>query len=152
MEAILHDIGFVPVTLTVGAAYVGYFVASTMALVSMAVAPNEQWTVDFAAYTVFVTSDLHFILTATGYAFIKDYEHAPVDPVWLFLFADYIQAGALGATFGCYLLDNTNRTAPIVGNVVTMLTQLICFWKTYSLVTDVWTGRRDARTGEKLKL
>jgi len=138
---------FVPQALAVGAVYAAYFATSVAALVTLVTAPSAQWSVDFAAYTVFTTSGLHFLLTALGYLLTDGYEPHPVEPLWAFLFADYVQAGALGATLGCYTIEPSNRVAPVVGTVVTMSAQLLCFYKTYRLVTDVWSGRRDRYTG-----
>jgi hypothetical protein len=141
-------IPFVPTAITVGIAYGGYFAASLAAVICMAAVDGEQWPLDFAMYTIFITSGLHFGLTAAGYVIMKDYEHAPVDPVWAFLFADYFQAGALGASIASYAIEPSNRTAAYVGTAVTMAAQLLCFYRTYSLVMDVRTGQRDPYTGK----
>tara|TARA_B110000046_G_C13009346_1_gene405957 strand:- start:1071 stop:1541 length:471 start_codon:yes stop_codon:yes gene_type:complete len=144
---------FEPTAIAIGVTYGGYFVASLAALVCMAAVPvDEQWPLDFAMYTVFVTSGLHFVLTALGFAVMDGYEAHPVDPVWAFLFADYLQAGALGAAVASYALEPTERSAAYAATGVTMAAQLLCFYKTYSLVTDVRAGRRDRFTGRKNKL
>ena len=152
MPSFLDSIPFVPTALTIGVTYGGYFVASLASLIAMATTPNEQWPKDFAAITIFVTSGLHFGLTAFGFAAVPEYEAHTVWPEWAFLFADYFQAGALGAMITSYSLARDAASTPIVACVVTMLAQLLCFYKTYSLVTDVWAGRRDRMTGKRLSL
>ncbi len=146
----LNALPFAPTALTVGAAYFGYFAAAAASLVCLATAPDAQWPVDFAAITVFVTSGLHFGLTAFGFAVIPEYDAYPVGYTWAYLFSDLFQSGALGAAIATRALDPSHRPALVAACIVTMCAQILCFYKTYTLVTDVWAGRRDRITGKLL--
>lgn len=125
----------------VGVVYASYFFAALAGIVLMLSNETEQWVVDFSAWVIFVTSALHFGFTASGYLLYEDYEHAPVDPVWLFLFADYFQAGALGAAIASYAMDPSSRVALYVASAVTMTAQLACLYKTMSLLSNPAAAR-----------
>jgi hypothetical protein len=140
-------LSFETTALAVGALYAGYFVTSVAALSCLLAEDTARWPVDFAMVTLFVTSGLHFAFTAAGFAVVEDYDPDPVEPKWAFRFADYVQAGAVGAAIASYALDPTHRVAAYVGTSVTMATQLLCFYKTYALIDQARSGRRDRLTG-----
>ena len=146
----LNQLPFVPVAVGVGVLYGGYFLPSLAALICMGAFPNEQWAATFAAVTVFVTSGLHFGLTGLGYVAVPDYVVYPVAPEWAFLVADVVQAGALVATIASFAIDSSARGGLVAASIVTMCAQILCFYKTYVLVTDVQAGRRD-KTGRKME-
>lgn len=82
------------------------------------------------------------------------YEPYPVRPLWAFLFADYVTAAALGIAAVTLVFDSgtalpldTLRAVAFVTTLCVGVTQLLCLSKAYTLVDDVNTGRRDARTG-----
>lgn len=129
----------------VGLLYAGYFVAALVGIILMTANPNEQWPVDVSAYVVFVTSALHFGFTAMGYLLYESYEHAPVNPVWLFLFADYFQAGALGATIASHVLAPSSRPTIYTSASVTMVAQLACMYKTITLLSDPSSSRNASK-------
>ena len=145
----IDELPFVPQAIGIGITYGGYFATSLAALICMTAISDQQWPIDFAVYTIFVTSGLHFGLTASGFAFLEQYDHLPVQPTWAFLFADYLMAGALGAAISAYTIEPSNRVAAYVATSVTMATQMLCFYKTYSLVSYVKAGRRNALTGRR---
>lgn len=130
----------------VGAIYFGYFVAALVATVLLAAQPADDDVLEYAYWVVFVTSALHFGFMLLGFLH-EGYQAHPVPPEWAFLYADYVMAGALGATIAGYLLDHDNRTPPAIGNAVVMATQVFCALKTGVLLSDVWNGRRDPETG-----
>ena len=133
----------------VGAIYFGYFVAALVAAVLLAAHPADDGVLEYAYWVVFVTSALHFGFMLLG--LLQGYKAHPVPPKWAFLYADYVMAGALGATIAGYLLDHDNRTPPAIGNAVVMATQVFCARKTWVLLSDVWHERRDPETGALLE-
>lgn len=134
-----------PVTVSlVGVLYFGYFVFALVGIVLMASNEGEEWPVVFSANVVFVTSALHFGFTAVGYLLYEGYEHAQVDPVWLFLFADYFQAGALGAALASRNMDSSSRPAIYTAASVVMVSQIACLYKTTTLLTNPQAARSSA--------
>lgn len=131
-----------PVTvIVVGILYFGYFVFALVGIVMMATNEGEEWPVVFSSNVVFVTSALHFGFTAIGYLLYEGYEHAQVDPVWLFLFADYFQAGALGAALASRNMDASSRPAIYTSASVVMAAQLACLYKTATLLMNPKAAR-----------
>ena len=59
-------------------------------------------------------------------------------------------ATALGSTIAAYILDHDNLTPIVIGNATVASTQMMCAWKTFTLLTDVRAGRRDEETGALL--
>lgn len=127
--------------IVVGVLYFGYFVFALAGIVMMATNEGEEWPVVFSSNVVFVTSALHFGFTAIGYLLYEGYEHAQVDPVWLFLFADYFQAGALGAALASRNMDASSRPAIYTAAGVVMVAQLACLYKTTTLLTNPEAAR-----------
>lgn len=148
----LKNVPFTTQALAVGLVYFLYFATSLAALICLAIVWDRQWPVDFAVATIVATSSLHFLLFALGYLLAPGYQPYPVQPRWAFLLADGVQACALGVATGVYIADPYTRAAPMAATIVTMAAQLLCFYKTFTLVTDVRAGRRDDRTGEKLSM
>jgi len=131
-----------PVTVVVvGVLYFGYFVFALAGIVLMAANEEEEWPVVFSSNVVFVTSALHFGFTAVGYVLYEGYEHAQVDPVWLFLFADYFQAGALGAALASRNMDASSRPTVYASASVVMVAQLACLYKTTTLLYNPRAAR-----------
>lgn len=142
---------FETLALLIGALYAAYFAASIAATASLATASeDEAWPLDFGFYTVFTTIGLHFAFTAGGYALYTDYDHTPVQPKWAFLFADFFQAGALGAAIASFVHAPTDRTTLYAALSIVMASQLLCFHKTRTLVRDVRSGKRDPESGRLL--
>lgn len=127
---------------SVGVLYLGYFVFSLVGVVLMLLNEDQQWTVEFTNIVIYVSSGLHFGFTASSFVLIEDYDHAPVEPVAAFLFADYFQAGALGATITAHALSPSNRTAAYVAAIIAMLAQVLCMYKTLTIVSQTRSGER----------
>lgn len=129
----------------VGLVYFGYFVFAFVGIVLMISNDEEEWPVVFSSNVVFVTSALHFGFTTMGYVVYKEYEHAQVDPVWLFLFADYFQAAALGAAIASRIMDAASRPIVYASASIVMLAQLACFYKTVVLLSNPQAARSKRR-------
>lgn len=126
---------------SVGILYATYFVFALISVLLMVYNANEQWPVTFGACVVFVTSVLHFGFTAIGYLLYEGYEHAQVDPVWLFLFSDYFHAGALGSAIASFTMDASSRAAIYSALSVIMAAQLVCAYKTTTLLLNPESSR-----------
>lgn len=136
----------------VGVLYFGYFVFALAGIVLMATNVGEDWPVVFSSNVVFVSSALHFGFTAVGYVLYEGYEHAQVDPVWLFLFADYFQAGALGAALASRNMDASSRPTVYASASVVMVAQLACLYKTITLLCNPRAARSASASSRPSKL
>ena len=139
--------------LVTGVIYTAYALVAASAIISISAAPSARWPIDFALWTTISTTALHFFFILLGFTGGM-YEPYPVRPLWAFLFADYVTAAALGISAVTLVLDsgtalplNTLRGVAFVTTLSVGVTQLLCMSKAYTLVDDVYTGRRDARTG-----
>lgn len=133
----------------IAAAYFGYFVSAIVALVLLGMEDVTNGVIEFSHQVVFVTSALHFGFTLYGFT-RPGYELYPVGPKWLFLYGDLTMAAALGSTMTAYVLDYNNLTPIVIGNATVATTQMLCAWKSYNLIKDIYTKRRDPETGELL--
>ena len=139
--------------LAVGFVYTIYALVAASAVISLSVEPSARWPADLALVSTISTTALHFFFILLGFTGGM-YEPYPVRPLWAFLFADYVTAAALGISAVTLVLDsgtalplNTLRGVAFVTTLSVGVTQLLCMSKAYTLVDDVYTGRRDARTG-----
>ena len=133
----------------IAAAYFGYFVSAIVALVLLGMEEVSDGVIEYAQQVVFVTSGLHFGFTLYGFT-RSGYDPHPVGPKWLFLYGDLVMATALGSTITAYILDRNNLTPVVIGNATVATTQMLCAWKSYNLIKDVYTKRRDPETGALL--
>lgn len=132
----------VPIAWGVGALYFVYFALATAGLTLMLSADGTRWSLDFTRVVIYVSCGLHFGFIAVAYVLIEGYDHAPVEPVWAFLFADYMQAGTLGATITAHALGDASRDVVLAAATILMGAQVLCFFKTISIVRQVRAGHR----------
>ena len=139
--------------LAVGFVYTIYALVAASAVISLSAEPSARWPVDLALVSTISTTALHFFFILLGFTGGM-YEPYPVRPLWAFLFADYVTAAALGISAVTLVLDSgtalpldTLRAVAFTTTLATGVTQLLCLSKAYTLVDDVYTGRRDRDTG-----
>ena len=146
---------FSSLAVLVGLVYFSYFLVAISAIVSLSVETSLMWPVEFALWATVSTTSLHFFFQMVGF-FMTDYNPYPVNPQWIFVLADTIAAGALGAASVTILLDGSTGGLPLselrlISYVVTSAaatTQVVCFFKTMVLFFDVSGGRRDDEFGQ----
>ena len=139
--------------LATGVIYTAYALVAASAIISISAAPSARWPIDFALIVSITTTALHFFFILLGFTGGM-YEPYPVRPLWAFLFADYVTAAALGISAVTLVLDSgtalpldTLRAVAFTTTLCVGITQLLCLSKAYTLVDDVYTGRRDRLTG-----
>lgn len=140
--------------LLVSLLYVGYSVASIVALSIVAANPTSE-AISAAVIIAIVTSSLHIITSVFGTLTAAGRTAYQVEPFALVLLGDYAHAAALAAVVataatterngGGY--ENTPPSVCIAANAVVAAAQLSCFFKAAMLLD---AERYDQSTGDRV--
>lgn len=127
-------LGFTPrfIRLTIGFSYFIYFILSMTASV-LVITDDNMTNMLFAYYTIIGTVCLHVFFIGFGILFVSFYEPYPVKPKVAYMYSDYANCVALGLCIAT--IYNPKIEIALVGNAILMVAQLLCFRKTYYLIS-----------------
>lgn len=93
---------------------------------------------------------VHGLFSVAIKAAVKNYVHLSVEPGWIFMLADLVQGGVLGASVVGYFCNSKHLVVPMVANGLLVLCSGAMVYKSVVLTWDTYHRRRNSLTGAPL--
>lgn len=110
----------------IGVSYGVYLILNSVALVLLIF--NESY-LSFAYFTALSIACLHFFFLLFGEMFVSFYVAYPIQPMILYLTSDFVLATSAGTLIAT--LDDRKEIWAFLSNGASIVSQLLCFRKTY---------------------